>query len=242
MVYLEAWYHMLQSGDSSLAHRLGACPVFTTVPAERLAAVLQRYRYRLETYEAGAVVAFRGDRYERLMVLLTGSVRTEMNSYSGQQYTVAEYNAPCLLAPALLFGEENVIPVSVTTIQPSQLLRVSRTAVLHLCRNEQAFLEAYLGDISTRVGVLADKLRLTRFGTIRERVAHYLLDQYQLQGTPTLQLPHSRRTQAEILGATRPALSRVLSELAEAGVITYDRDILQIQDIVALERLADEVE
>ncbi len=239
---------MLRSAENSdgktveAARRLSECPVFNTVSCERLTALLQRYRYQLAAYEAAAVVAFRGDRYDRLMVLLTGSVRTEINSYGGGQYTVAEYTAPCLLAPALLFGEENLMPVSVTTMEPSQLLRISRAAVLDLCQSDEAFLEAYLADISTRVSVLADKLRLTRFGTIRERIAYYLLDQYQLQGTLMLQLPHSRRTQAEILGATRPAVSRVLADLADDGIITYERDVLQIRDLDALERLADEVE
>ncbi len=227
---------------AAVAARLAECPVFSTVAAERLLSVLQRYRYSLTAHEAGAIVAFRGDSYERLLVLLSGAVRTEMSSYSGKQYTVAEYSAPCLLAPALLFGADNRLPVSITTVRPSEILRLPRAMVPALCRTEQPFLEAYLGDISTRVGILADKLRLSRFATLRERLADHLLDQYQLQGSRTLLLPHSRRTQAEILGATRPALSRVLSELAEAGIISYDREFLQILDPDALSRMVAEIE
>ena len=227
---------------AAVAARLAECPVFSAVPEERLHSLLRRHHYHLTSHNSGAVVAFRGDSYERLLVLLAGEVRTEMSSYGGKQYTVAEYTAPCMLAPALLFGSENRLPVSIVTTRPSELLRLPRAAVLALCRAERPFLEAYLGDIARRLGVVADKLRLSRFATIRERVADYLLDQYQLQGTPTLQLPHSRRTQAEILGATRPALSRVFGELADAGIIRYDRDSLQILDADALIEMVVEIE
>ncbi len=225
-----------------IAARLACCPAFEAVAPDTLRDLLQRHHYHLTSHDSGAIVAFRGDRYERLLVLLSGEVRTEMSSYGGKQYTVAEYTAPCLLAPAILFGEDNRLPVSVIATRPIELLRLPRAAVLTLCRTEEAFLEAYLGDVSTRLGVLADKLRLSRFATIRERLADYLLDQYHQQGSTTLQMPHSRRTQAEILGATRPALSRVLSELAEAGIVNYDRDYVQILALEALAELVDDLE
>ncbi|TVQ39945.1 MAG: Crp/Fnr family transcriptional regulator [Spirochaetaceae bacterium] len=225
---------------NSLVTRLRLCRPFDTAEAHELDVVLSRHRWSLTSYHRNAIIAFRGDRYERLLVLLRGAARSEMNSYHGKRYAPAEHAAPCLLAPAFLFATENSLPVSIISTSDSQLLRLPRAAVLELCHIRPEFLESLMSDISDRLAALAEKLRLSRLATIRERVADYLLHLSELRGTRTMELPHTRQELAEIMGVTRPALSRVFGELADKGVIVYDRGDVQIIDLDSLLELVPE--
>lgn len=228
------------SGVHELAERLAACDLFASVPLADLARQLQQSHYGFSRHRRSAILAFRGDQYDRLICLLSGAARSEMSSYRGKNYAVAEHTAPCVLAPALLFGKDNTLPISIVLTADSDILRIPRTTVLELCHDHEAFLRAYLDEVSDRLSTLADKLRLSRLATIRERVAEYLLDLCDRQGTRTLELPHSRQTMAEIMGVTRPALSRVFAELAEDGIIRYDRGTVQVLDLDSLIELAPE--
>ncbi len=223
-----------------LAERLGACDMFAAVPVADLERQLQQSHYGFSRHRRSAIMAFRGDQYDRLICLLSGAARSEMSSYRGKNYAVAEHRAPCVLAPALLFGNDTTLPVSIVLTADSEILRIPRATVLQLCRDHERFLRGYLDEVSDRLATLADKLRLSRLATIRERVAEYLLDLCDRLGTRTLELPHSRQTMAEIMGVTRPALSRVFGELAEAGIIRYDRGTVQVLDIDSLIELAPE--
>ena len=223
-----------------LADSLVRCHPFSSVPREQIAAAIRRHHYRVNHYRRDAIMAFRGDHYDRLLVLLSGAARSEMSSYHGKRYTVAEHSAPCVLAPAFLFGAADTLPVSIVCTADAELLRLPRSAVLDLCRQHSAFLQAFLAEVSDRLAALAEKLRLSRLATLRERVADYLLDASDVQGTRTVQLPHTRQALAEIMGVTRPALSRVFGELAEAQLIQYDRGALQILDPDGLRQLVPE--
>ena len=69
-----------------------------------------------------------------------------------------------------------------------------------------------LRDIAHRTEFLATKLRMVQFETLRERVAHYLLELMRSQRRPTVELPVAKRELADILD---PERLRSLAEAAE---------------------------
>jgi CRP-like cAMP-binding protein len=98
-------------------------------------------------------------------------------------------------------------------------------------------LEKLLRDIAHRTEFLATKLRMVQFETLRERVAHYLLDLMRSQNRPTVELPVAKKELADILGSARQSVFRCLGELEEQGLIAQHGRSMHILDPDGLREL-----
>ncbi len=206
----------MQDGDFVLLRR---CRLFSAAPAGELRRQLERLPYGLADYDEGRTIRTQGDSYQELLVLLRGSVAGEFRTHDGRLMRVETLVAPDALASAFLFAPQQRLPVDVIALKPARLFRLSRKGVMELAGSIPEVLEGLLGDIAARTGFLASKLRMVQFETLRERLAHYLLDQMSFQKSSTLMLPVTKRELADIVGGARQSLFRCLGELEDAGII-----------------------
>jgi CRP-like cAMP-binding protein len=94
--------------------------------------------------------------------------------------------------------------------------------VLRMMQASERFLLNYLQDSGLRLTVLAEKLRLIQFSTIREKIASYLLDLADKQFTDSPSVSVSREALAEIFGVSRPSLSREFSRMIDEGILSQE--------------------
>jgi CRP-like cAMP-binding protein len=97
-------------------------------------------------------------------------------------------------------------------------------------------LNNYLNTISTRAQFLSQKLKFLSFKTIRQKIAHFLLEKAgdRLQ---TIEIPQSQTQLAEMFGVTRPSLARALGEMSQEGLIETKRRSIKILDKNRMNRL-----
>jgi CRP-like cAMP-binding protein len=188
-------------------------------------------------YEAGALVASRGDPCDQLLALVAGSLDASMVDYAGRQLTIETLRAPTIVAGSILFATEAVLPVQLVSVDRARLILVPRAAILDLCRRSREFLSCLLRDAGDRVTFLADKIRFLQMQTLRQKVAAYLLDLSVSQSADLLRVPYSVERLAEVFGVARPSLSRAISELVDSGLIARAGRGLRITDRAALEEL-----
>ena len=91
--------------------------------------------------------------------------------------------------------------------------------------------------MSDRSKFLSDRVRMLRFGTIKSKLAGYLLEQAQRNNSLIFDIPHTHQELADLFGVSRPALSRVLGQIAETGMTTSRKNHFQINDRNHLLRL-----
>jgi len=202
-----------------LFHVLTLCPLFRGLKGEDIERIFSEITYTVRSYAKGSFVIMRGDRYDRLHILIEGQVAAQMQGPSGKVVTVETLRAPDLLASAILFSPDPSIPVSVRTLTDTEILTIRKEELIRLFKAAPSVLEAYLNDMGSKVAILSEKFRLSQFSTIREKVAGFLLDQASKQKSGTVHLPYTKETLAEIFGVTRPALSRVFSQMEDEGAI-----------------------
>jgi CRP-like cAMP-binding protein len=94
-------------------------------------------------------------------------------------------------------------------------------------QKDQCILSNYLNSISSRTQFLSQRIRFLSFRTIRQKIAHYLLDMAG-DRLAVVELPLSQEQLAEFFGVTRPALARSLGELAREGLIEVSRRSVRI--------------
>ncbi len=172
-----------------------------------------------KTFHRDALIAFRSDVYEKLLLLSRGILIAEIVDDRGTSLKVESLTGPTPVATAILFSTEALLPVQLRAETDVELLSISRQGILDMCREDERFLKAYLRDAGDKVTFLAEKIRLLRFTTIRQKIAGYFLDLARKQGTELLTLPYNLEVTADMFGVTRPALSRSLSKLVEAEIL-----------------------
>ena len=168
---------------------------------------------RRQQYAAGKLILRAGDPCRSLMILVEGRADARMMGEEGREVLVDHLKAPMLLAPAFLFADNNVVPVEVTALTDCVVWHINREAFFEFMQQEPTVLRAFLEILSERGRFLSRKMRTFAVNSLRNRVIEYL----EANGSIT-----SVAAAAEQLGATRPSLSRVLSEMVSEGLITKD--------------------
>ena len=154
-----------------------------------------------------------GDPCRALMALVEGQAESRMSGEEGREVLVDRLKAPMLLAPAFLFATPNFVPVEVTAVTDCVVWHINRDAFFEFLQQEPTVLRAFLEVLSQRGHFLSGKMRTFAVNGLRNRILEYL----DANGSIT-----SVADVAQQLGATRPSLSRVLSEMLDESVITKD--------------------
>lgn len=226
--------------DKNVLHHLKKCPLFQGVEQTDLSGILSRTGCIARSYGPGAVVAFRGDHYDKLLVILSGNVIAEFQDYRGKVLKVETLRQGEAIATAILFSPDNYLPVTLTTDTETTIFEIPRTCILELMKSSTIFMEQMLHDIGNRLTILAEKLYLIQFSTIKQKLAVYFLDQSNKQDTDSPALMVTKETLAEIFGVARPSLSRCFSELTREGVLVQEGNVVHILNRDTLEKIAEE--
>ena len=215
---------------------LSQSPVFRGIPANKLEELFRNILFQVKKYSKDDLIVSAGDVCDRLNIIQRGSVKAEMNDYSGKTIKIEDIEAPYPLATAFLFGKNNQFPVTVVANTTVEIVSIPKQEFVKLLQNDMQILNNYLNAISTRTQFLSQKLKFLSFRTIKQKIAHYLLEQAgnRLQ---TVELPHSQEQLAEFFGVTRPALARALGEMSKDGFIEVQRRYIKILDKEKMNKL-----
>ena len=215
---------------------LSHCPVFSGIPENEVSRLLSEIHFQIKKFEKDEIVVLAGDEVKDLMVVLAGTVRGEMIDYSGKTVKIEDIEAPKPLAAAFLFGKENRFPVTVSANLAVKILTIPVQEFLKILQLNTRVLRNYLNSISSRAQFLSQKLNFLSFKTIREKVAHFLLqqagDRYH-----SFELKNTQQQLADLFGVTRPSLARVLGGMQTEGFIKIEKKTVTLLDKNALSEL-----
>lgn len=201
---------------------LEKCPVFKGIPGNESKKLLNGIHFQIKNFKKGEVVAIAGEPTNFLYIILSGSVKGEMIDYSGKTIKIEDIEAPRPLATAFLFGKKNRFPVTVTTNNTVSMLAIPVTEFLKLLQKNTQILRNYLDSISSRSQFLSQKLHFLSFKTIREKMAHFLLQEAG-DRLHSVELKSTQQQLAELFGVTRPSLARVISEMQHEKLIIVEK-------------------
>jgi len=204
-------------------------PIFRGIAPDELQKLFSQIHYQVKLYNKGDLIVNGGEICDRLLIIQMGNVKAEMNDYSGKTIKIEDIEAPRPLATAFLFGKENQFPVTVSANTEVEIVSVPKPEFVKLLQLNSLILNNYLNTISSRAQFLSQKLKFLSFKTIRQKIAHYLLEMAgdRLQ---TVEIPQSQSQLAEMFGVTRPSLARALGEMSQDGLIETDRRFIKILD------------
>jgi CRP-like cAMP-binding protein len=202
-------------------------PVFMGITEAEITRLFQQVHYQVKSYGKSDILVNAGELCDRLIVIQEGSVKAEMTDYSGKTIKIEDLEAPFPLATAFLFGKNNRFPVTVVANNEVRVVVIPKAEFVKLLQWNTVILNNYLNTISTRAQFLSQKLKFLSFKTIKQKIAHYLLEQAG-DRLAVVELPQTQEQLAEMFGVTRPALARALGEMNQEQLIEVQRKSIRI--------------
>lgn len=194
-------------------------------------------KHRILHYNAGDIIALQGDPYKSLLIIAEGRVKGEMTNPAGERIVIEEIVSPRSIAPAFLYATDNTLPVDVIAENNTTIYSIPIQNFTTILQQDIRILTNFIRSMSDRSKFLSERVRLLRFGTIKSKLAQYLLEQIQRNKSSDLYLPHTHQELADLFGVTRPALSRAMSQLTEAKIIIAQKNHIVIPEPAKLKHL-----
>ena len=218
---------------------LGSTPLFASLEAGSLAALAKVCVVR--NYQKGQYVWYQGDAGDRLLIVATGLVKVMLTSAEGEQVVLATLSSHQTAGElALLDGSPR--SASLVTIEPTTALIIGRPAFVGLLKHQPEVLDALLSSLGALVRRLTELTGDLVFLDLGGRLAKLMLrlsDAGEASGDRVvIDLRMSQSDLAAMVGATRPAVNRVLQLLAARGLISVDGPVIELRDLPGLRRRA----
>ncbi len=210
--------------EIELATCLIHSPIFKHLGEEEVCEILQKHNYQRKSYPPETLIISAGEELKSLMILLSGEARGEVLDISGNSIKIEDITAPRPLAPAFLFGAQNIAPVTVITNVTTEIISLPKEQLLQMFQNNQTVLKNFLNIISSRGQFLSQKIKLLSFKNLNQRLAFFIIK----EGAQGPLKKFNQQQLAELLRATRPALARTLSQMKQEGILSYERGEIHI--------------
>lgn len=197
-----------------------------------------RFSWQSNAFCEGEIVCLMGAPLRSLMILQQGTLSAELLDPNGKVLKIETLQAGATLAGPILFSDDACMPVQLRAGEDCVLRHLPRKEALMLLRRYPAVLQNFLTENGNKVVFLAEKIRLLRFATIREKIAVHFLELARRQEGSTIRLTYSLEGLADLFGVTRPALSRSLAGLIDEGCIAragrgaYRVDLSSMQNLL----------
>jgi len=212
-------------------------PLFHSIEEKELTRIFSELNISEICFGKDTVLALQDEPCNRLIILISGSVKAEMIDPSGRIIRVEDIFAPNPLAILFLFGPNNRFPVQVTTREEVTALILSKQSVLRMLGMNQTLLKNYLDISAEFASRLSKKLHFMSFRTIKQKLAMYILKLSKEAQSDTVKLDKTKSALAEYFGISRPSLERELTVMQRNGLIIAERRKIEIKNRKELIRL-----
>jgi CRP/FNR family cyclic AMP-dependent transcriptional regulator len=225
---------------SAIVDVLGSTQMLRAVPRDTLQRMALACTTR--TFGRGQYLWYQGDDGDRLLIVASGSLKITVQSERGDEIVLVT------LGPGETTGELALLDgaprsASVVAAEATTVLMLTRAAVLELLAENPHVLDAVLRNLGQMVRRLTDQVADLIFLDLTGRLAKLLLrlgeDHARPDGTVVLDLGITQSDLAAMVGASRPAVNRVLQRMAVRGLITVDGQVIVLRDLSGLRGRAD---
>lgn len=205
-------------------------PLFHSIKDSEIESIFSKLKIKETHFAKGEILAYQNEVCNRLILLLSGSVKGEMTDPSGRVIKVEDIYAPNPLAILFLFGHENNFPVQATAREDSIALVIPKQSVLRMLSMNETLLKNYLNISANFAGRLSKKLHFMSFRTIRQKLAMYILSLSKESDSEIVELDKTKTALAEYFGVSRQSLERELSNMHKDELIQLNKKQIRIKN------------
>lgn len=219
---------------------MAKAPIFSDLTETELGFLVQRSVAK--HFPAGEVIFYEGDPCPGLYIVESGFVKIFKSSANGREQVLA-IDGPGQSIAELPVFDGGSYPASAQAAHDTSLLFVSKQDFQALCMAHPQVALKVLRVVGRRLRGLVAIIEELSFTTVRQRLASLLLRSAratdQSGKNVRISLPATNQELAAQIGTVRELVSRNLSRLQAAGIISIDGRTVTIPDLRALETEAE---
>ena len=200
-------------------------PLFAGLSAEELARIEQHGT--VKSYRKNTIVINQGDETSSLYIILSGSVKVFISSDEGREAVLNHQVAGDYFGDLALIDRQPRA-ASVMTTEPSKFMIISRDDFMRCLANNPEIALNLIRPLTSRVRMLAQNVSNLALLDVYGRVAHTLLQESHEENGQRVTDRLTQQEIADMVGASRAMVSRVLKDLRAGGYISVDRKRITI--------------
>lgn len=212
---------------------LARMPLFQDLSPERILELAEHARGK--RLPKGDMLFHKGDPAHGFYVVIYGQVKLAFPSCNGNEKVVDIIGAQQSFGEAVMLAQQPY-PVFAQALADSLLVFITREAVFSLLESEPAFARRMLIGLALHNHSLVHDIESYTLRTSTERVICHLLHHCSADAGDRVEiaLPTSKQITASRLNLTPETFSRILHDLAEAGLIETDGRRIIIRSVAQL--------
>jgi CRP/FNR family cyclic AMP-dependent transcriptional regulator len=200
-------------------------PLFSGLPNEALAEIEQHGS--VKSYKKNTIVINQDDETYSLYVILSGSVKVFVSGEDGREAVLNHQQAGDYFGDLALIDKQPRV-ASVMTTEPSKFMIISREDFLACLSKNPEIAVNLIKPMTSRIRMLAKNVSSLALLDVYGRVARILLEQAEQQGDVLVTDKLTQQEIADMVGASRAMVSRILKDLKEGGYISIDKKRITI--------------
>ncbi len=227
--------------QGSVVSALGSVSLFSGLSPDELH-LLAEHAIRRRVSQ-GELLFSEGETCKGLHIISTGRLRIFKSSPSGREQVLAVEGPGGSVAELPVF-DGGPYPASVSAVEDSQILFISRNDFRTFCLNHPEVALKMLAVVGARLRRLVGIIEELSFATVRQRLVSVLVRLADSEGKPAehgieFHLPGTHQYLAQQLGTVRELVSRNLMRLQAEGLLQVEARSIVVRDLPGLRAILD---
>ena len=203
-------------------------PLFSVLGSEELDAIERLAVTR--NYPKNSVIINEGDHTDSLYVILSGKVKIFLTDNQQKEVIVAIQRAGDYFGELALL-DEAPRSASVMTMEPCTLLMVSRTAFERYLATDPKIAISLMRGLAERLRATTENVKSLALMDVYGRIARTLLQlAKEADGYQVIDEKLTHQDLANMVGASREMVSRIMKDLAKGGYIKTEGKRIVIKE------------
>ena len=159
-----------------------------------------------------------------IYLLAVGNIQLHKTNSEGREVVIRIVKPGEIFGEVILF-ERNTYPVTATALKDSTIISIPKDGFYNLL-NENSFRNDFFKTIMKKLRYLSDRIHYLSSYELDERLRMFLKDHF---GTNALiECALSKKDVAAAIGATPESLSRLLNNLKESDLVSWEQSKIKI--------------
>ncbi len=218
---------------NSMYHQLMQLPLFQGVSTEKITQLVEKLPFHFLKYRSREKIVAAGDPSTHIRFIVSGRVRTVMNTTRLKVSIEQTLSTSHVLAPEYLFGRDNAYPFTAFADGPCGILQLLKGDYIKMINADKVFLFNILNYLSSGSQRGIAMALAARDGSVDERLA-MLMNVLTVTGATDIVLKYKQKDLCSLLGTQRTTLIAMLDRLSEQEILEYDSTQLRILDMDGL--------
>ena len=211
---------------------LKTCPLFYNIEEDNLLRMLTCLGAEIEKFDKKDTVFAEGSEAKNIGVLLTGEVESVRYDYYGNKSIINKVTSPEVFGEAFACAESKSLPVSIVSVDRSDVMLIDCSHILHMCSNNCGFhhqlIYNLMKDLASKTVIFHQRIEVTSKRSTREKLLTYLGIVSQQKKSNSFTISFNRQELADYLEVDRSGLSAEISKMRKEGILECNKNYFKL--------------